>query len=268
MLKKTLIIGGIVLLVGGIIAGRNAGSYVKTGVSQMKHAFKDSVPIEYEIDRARTMIKDLRPEIEENHKLIAREEVEVEKLRRQIESGEEQLAKCKGDILRLKTDLDEGGSVFTYAGHTFTKGQVETDLSNRFERFKTKDATVLNLKKVLTAREKGLAAARQKLNGMMAAKRQLEVTIENLEARQKMVEVAQTTSEFNFDDSHLSRTKELIDEIQTRIDVAERLVNAETHFVDEIPLDAEEGESDITADVAEYFGTGSKPDLKALAEIE
>jgi peptidoglycan hydrolase CwlO-like protein len=268
MLKKTLIIGGIVLLVGGIIAGKNARSYVKTSVSRVKHAFKDNVPIEYEIDRARTMIKDLRPEIEQNMKLIAQEEVEVEKLRRQIESGEEQLAKCKGDILRLTTDLDEGGSVFTYAGHTFTKSEVESDLSNRFERFKTKDATVLNLKKVLTAREKGLDAARQKLDGMLAAKRQLEVNIENLEARLTMVEVAQTTSEFNFDESHLSRTKELIDEIQTRIDVAERLVNAETHFADEIPLDAEEGESDITADVAEYFGADREPNLKALAEVE
>ena len=45
--------------------------------------------------------------------------------------------------------------------------------------------------------------------------------VENLEAQMKMVEVAQTASEFNFDDSQLSRTRKLLDDIRTRVEVAE-----------------------------------------------
>ena len=57
---------------------------------------------------------------------------------------------------------------------------------------------------------------------MLAAKRKLEVDVEHLEARLKMVEAAQTTSDYAFDDSRLSRVKELITDLRTRLDVAER----------------------------------------------
>jgi hypothetical protein len=131
---------------------------------------------------------------------------------------------------------------------------VRADLESRFARFKTQDATLANLHKVLHARQRGLEAAREKLEGMLAAKRQLEVDVENLEARMKMVEVAQTTSDFNFDDSHLARTKDLINEIHSRIDVAEKMVDADGYFHDEIPLDTEPVSGDISQEIAEYFG--------------
>jgi len=82
-----------------------------------------------------------------------------------------------------------------------------------------------------------LEAGREKLKAMQAAKSQLEVDVANVEARQEMVKVAQTTSEFNFDDSRLSRTKQLIRDIGCRIDVAEKLVNAETTYPGQINLD-------------------------------
>ena len=61
---------------------------------------------------------------------------------------------------------------------------------------------------------------------MLAAKRELEVDVENLQARMTMVEVAQTTSPVAIDDSHLSSTRRVVDDIRTRIDVAERMVPA------------------------------------------
>ena len=92
-----------------------------------------------------------------------------------------------------------------------------------------KEATLGKLRQILAARESGLNAGREKLKAMQAAKTQLEVDVANLEARLEMVKVAQTTSDFNFDDSRLSRTKELVKDIGARIDVAEKLVNAETY---------------------------------------
>ena len=88
--------------------------------------------------------------------------------------------------------------------------QVETDLTRRFEQFKVKEATLGKLRQVLAARERGLVAGREKLKAMQAAKGQLEVDVANLDARLEMVKVAQSTSEFNFDDSRLSRTKDLV----------------------------------------------------------
>jgi hypothetical protein len=74
-----------------------------------------------------------------------------------------------------------------------------------------------------------------------------------LEAKRKLVEVAQASSEYVFDDSQLARAKELITDIRTRLDVAAKLANADVNVETEIPLD-EAAPADITDQVAEYFG--------------
>jgi hypothetical protein len=88
---------------------------------------------------------------------------------------------------------------------------------------------------------------------MMAAQRQLQVDVENLEAKLKLVQVAEASSDFQFDDSQLARCKELMTDIRTRLDVASKLANADESFHDEIPLEQAQAE-DVTDQVAEYFG--------------
>lgn len=260
MLKRGIVLGAMAAMLLGLVFGR---SHFSTAVGMAKQTIKDNVPVDFELKRADEMIRGLKPEIEKNLHLIAREETEVAKLERQVARSEEQLAKDRDDVLRLKTDLDKGTGVFVYAGRTYSARQVKDDLTHRFDNFKTKEATTDSLRKILTARQASLTAAREKLEGMLAAKRQLEVDVENLQARMKMVEVAQTTSDFNFDDSQLSRTKELIAEIGDRIEVAERLVNADTRFHDRIPLDGPAADRDITEEIADYFGEG-RAEIEAL----
>lgn len=250
MIKRSLWIGGVVTVLLGLLWGQ---SYVFTTWGMMKQSVKNSVPVDFELKRARQMIKDLQPEIEKNMYLIAREETEVAKLERQLARAEEQLADDREDILRLKDDLDSGSESFVYAGRAYTAKQVKTDLEHRFNQYKTKEATLEAKRKVLAARQRSLLAARDKLEGMLAARRQLQVDVENLEARLKMVEVAQTTSDFNFDDSRLARTRELIEEIGDRIEVAERLVNSDVQLSGSIPLDEPEAEQDVTEEITEYF---------------
>jgi len=267
MCKKIFVAGIGSAIVLGLLFGTNASSYVKTAAARVQDGVKSNVPVEFELERARKMIQDLTPEIRRNMHLIAKEEVEVEKLESRVDDVQEKLVDSKQDILRLKNDLEEDATYYTYAGHEYTRSTVQTDLANRFERFKTQDATRVKLESILRARQQGLEAARAKLDGMLSARRQLEVDVENLEARQKMVEVAQTSSNFNFDNSHLSRTKHLIDEIRTRVEVAERMVDAEGDFAVEIQLEDEAKSKDITGEVATYFGLDAQSDIE-LADAE
>ena len=267
MIKKGLMLAAGLLILAGLFAGSGAYSYLSTAWSRIHQSAKNSIPIDFELDRARRMIADLRPEIERNMHCIAREEVEVAKLQRELEKKEKQLAQAQDEILRLKSDLSAGGSHFVYAGRTYSEDQVKTDLARRFQHFKTSEATVAQLRKILAARQKGLEAAREKLEGMLAAKRQLAVQVENLEARQKMLEVAQTTSEFNFDDSQLARTRELINEIETRLQVSEKLLDQNVQLYDRIPLEqSTEDTENIVEKVTEYFE--NRPDVAALADTE
>lgn len=259
-MKKMIVIGAAVALLLSLFVGR---SHVRTAWNEVKDTVKNTVSIDFELKRARQMIKDLSPEIEKNLRLIAQEEVEVAKLERRTAHVQEQLAQDRQDILRLKGDLDSGSEVFVYAGRSYSAGEVKQDLVSRFEQFKTQEATAQALNKILLARQQSLQAAREKLDGMLDARRQLEVDVENLEARLAMVEVARTSSEFCFDDSQLSQTQQLVEDISTRIEVAERLVNVDSDAATRIPLhDDTETDRDISDEVTEYFST-SLPEIEA-----
>ena len=172
--------------------------------------------------------------------------------------------------MRLQSDLQTGKSVFKYAGHQYTVGEVKQDLSRRFTRFKTSDATIDSLCDMRTARQRNLDAARQKLAAMMSSQRQLLVEVENLEAQLKLVEVAQASSDLQLDDSQLARAKGLMANIRAKLDVAAKLANADTTFHDEIPLDGPAPE-DISEQVAEYFGgsgESSEPVIAVASFVE
>jgi len=265
MVKRMIFGLGAVTILATLLLGRDAASYLGTSFGWVKTSVKNSVPVEFEIERARQMVQNLVPEIRKNMHVIAQEEVEVEKLENQIAGADATLQRDRGDLLRLKTDLASGQEVFKYADRSYTASEVKVDLANRFERYKTHDSTHKSLNEILVARKRSLDAARKKLEGMLAAKRKLEVDVENLEARLKMVEVAQTTSDYNFDDSQLARAKDLIGDVRTRLNVAERLVHSESTISGEIPL-SEPASHDIVEQVTEYFSPPPQKIAKAAAK--
>ncbi|HIQ20837.1 MAG TPA: hypothetical protein EYH34_06340 [Planctomycetes bacterium] len=262
MIKKMVVTTGVIVLVALIFFGRDAISYVRTSAGYVRDSVESSVPLEFQIDRARQLVGDLVPEIRRNMHLIAKEEVEVEHLRRRIAAAESELEEDRQEILRLKADLAEGKPVYTYSGRRYTAEEVKADLAHRFKRYQTSEATLTSLRQICEARQKSLDAARRKLEGMLAEKRQLEVELENLQAQLQMVAAAKTTCDYQFDDSRLGRAKELIAELRKKLEIEATLVHAEDSFHDEIPLD-ESPPEDIVEQVSRYFEEG--PEAEALA---
>jgi chromosome segregation ATPase len=266
MIKKAFFVVaglGITMLV---LFGRDAASYVSTTYHKLTGAVQDSVPIEFQIDRARQMVRDLEPEIRRSMHVIAKEEVALEQLNQQIDANQEKADKDKRDILRLQADLGQGKELYRYASRTYSCDEVKQDLARRFNRFKVADDTLASMREMRDAREKNLEAAQQKLTAMVNARRKLEVDLQNLEAKRKLVEVAQASSEYVFDDSQLARCKELITDIRSRLDVAAKLANADVNVEVEIPLD-EATPSDITDQVAEYFKLNAHGEVAAASFI-
>ncbi len=265
MIKKALFTVVALGLTTVVLFGRDAASYVGTTYHRLTSSVKESVPVEFQIDRARGMVRDLAPEIRRSMHVIAKEEVALEQLNAQIQGNEQKVEKDKSEILRLQADLGQNKGVYQYASRTYTSEQVKQDLARRFSRFKVTDETLANLKGMRDARERNLDAAQQKLAAMINARRKLEVDVQNLEAKSKLVEVAQASSDYVFDDSQLARAKELITDIRTQLDVAAKLANADVNIETEIPLD-ETSPSDITDQVAEYFSLGghAKPEVAAV----
>lgn len=252
MIKKAVIVVAGLSATMLAVFGTDAASYVSTTYHKMTNSVQDSVPVEFQIDRARQMVKDLEPEIRNSMHVIAKEEVALEQLSAQIDANQSRADKDKNDILRLQADLSSNHNTYRYASRSYTSDEVKQDLSRRFSRFKVANDTLESMKQMRDAREKNLDAAQQKLAAMINARHKLDVDIQNLEAKRKLVEVAQASSEYVFDDSQLARCKELIGDIRTRLDVAAKLANADVDVDVEIPLD-DATPADITEQVTEYF---------------
>jgi hypothetical protein len=266
MIKKTLLVVAGLGVTTLVLFGRDAASYVSTSYHRLTSSVQESVPVEFQIDRARQMVRDLEPEIRRSMHVIAKEEVALEQLNQQIDANTGKADKDKHDILRLQADLGRGKDLYRYASRTYTNDEVKQDLARRFNRFKVTDDTLASMRGMRDAREKNLDAAQQKLAAMINARRKLEVDVQNLEAKRKLVEVAQASSEYVFDDSQLARCKELISDIRTRLDVAAKLANADVNIEVEIPLD-DATPSDITDQVANYFNLNGENDGEDEAEV-
>ena len=267
MFKKSLCIGLTSLFALGLVFGRDAASYVTTGAGYVKDSVRDSVPLEFEIERARKMIVDLKPEIEKNMRTIAREEVEVERLERQVARTASKLEKGEYDLARMMNDVKSGETRLTYGGRKYTISQVKLDMTNRLAQASTTKQTLESLDKVLVARKRGLDAARVKLEQILAAKQQLAIEVENLEARRKLNAVAKAAEMTVFDESKLARLQELITDLDTRMNVDERMMNIDTELEYQIPVDIEDDSEDVVAQVAIFLGMG-EPDAVTVADAE
>jgi chromosome segregation ATPase len=256
MLKKVLV-GAAVVLVGSVVMfGRDTYSYLNTSATKLHSQIRDNVPIEFEIERARTLVAQLVPDIQQNMHVIAQEEVEIEDLEKQMATMERNIQDEQERIRSLRADIGNTSGRFRYAGRAAKTEEVRTELNRRFERFKTASATLEAKKRLLEARQKSLTAAKQKLEDMIAAKRDLEVQVQNLEARLKTVQAAETNSQFQFDDSNLARCKTLVRELRKRLDVAERIVERDGRVLENFEFDFETPR-DLEQQIDKYFE--SKP---------
>ena len=61
---------------------------------------------------------------------------------------------AQGDLKRVKGDLAGGATTLQYAGRSYTAQQVKLDLANRFERYKTNEATLTSLQDIHAARQR------------------------------------------------------------------------------------------------------------------
>jgi len=239
-------------LLGGLLFGKDIISYAKSSAKGVRSAVKDSVPIEFELRRARDLLEEIIPEMQANIRRIAEDEVEVAALKGEIAKNREGLNDEQGKIKTLRVALEQPRAQYAFAGRNYSHDEVKLDLAGRFERFKESEVVVASKVRLLEQREKSLDNARQLLAKTSSEKRVLESRIETLASQYRLVKAAAVGSNLQMDNSKLAQTEKLIAQIQKRLDVAERVLAHETKFVESIPVDTVV-ETDLIAQVDEYF---------------
>ena len=256
MVKKVIVSGIAVTLLGGLIFGREFTSYVYTGVHSVRDQVRSGVPLEFEIERARREVAQLLPEIKKSITIIAQQQVDVERLQKSIATRESGLASQEEAILSLSDDLKDDDKHFVYAGRRYTQHEVEKDLAERFNRFQVAEETLKREQELLTMKEQALQAHRETLEGMLSQRKGLEVELERLQARLSTIEARKQISGLEIDDSKLAQVRGLISEIDKRLDVEDAVLAAEGDFSGLIPVEQsaqKDSPENIAAKVDEYF---------------
>ncbi|WP_437226436.1 hypothetical protein SH661x_004584 [Planctomicrobium sp. SH661] len=269
MIRKLVYGAAAAATIGGLFAGKEMFSYARTGVCSAREHLRKEVPVEFEIRRARHEVERLLPEVRKSLHLIAEEQVDVAQLQTSIANREKALKSQQEAILSLSSDLKNDDVRFVYAGHKYSRHEVEKDLAERFNRFKIAEDTVKREQQMLAAKEKALAANRETLEGMLSQKKNLEVELERLEARMRTIDARKQIHGLAVDDSQLTRVKTLISTIEKRLDVEDAVLASEGDLNGLIPVEQHQAEEtgDITAKIDSYFSQQAR-DQVANADVE
>lgn len=241
-------------VIGGLLFGKDVLSYMRTSAHSVQSAVKDSVPIEFELRRASDMIEEIVPELHANIKLIAQEEVEIARLKGDIKRSREDLATEKKRVEKLAGLLAASQPAYSIGDHSYSHSQLKEELARRFDLYKEAETAVNAKNRLLTAREKSLAAATQTLERTRSQKAQLETQVKLLESQYQTIKAAAVGSDLRLDNTKLARTEKLIGEIKNRLDVAERVLSHEAKFTQPMALDVID-EKDLLAQVKEHFSS-------------
>ncbi len=90
-LKWSAALAAGLLVLGVLVFGTDLPSYITSSTRQVRTAVKESVPIEFELQRARDLLEAMLPEIQAKIRLIAHEEVEVAALKQDIARSQKQV---------------------------------------------------------------------------------------------------------------------------------------------------------------------------------
>lgn len=148
-LKRSVIVVAGLSLVGGLLFGKDVVSYVRSSAKSVQTAVKDSVPIEFELRRARDLLDEIIPEMHANIRLIAQEEVEVAALNVDITKSEKSMEEEELRIAKLRDALGKPQAQYCFGSREYPRSYVKEDLARRFERFKESELVLTSGMKIL-----------------------------------------------------------------------------------------------------------------------
>jgi len=254
---KRLTLGGLgLLLVGGLLFGSNLVPYAQTAYENVRTAANDSVSVEFQIQAAQNQLEKIGPEIKSMVHKIAKEQVQINRLKNDLKKQEAQLDESYEAMMTLRAHMESSDKFYVATnGKAYTSSRVEEDLRHRFKIYQTAEKTKEKQAEVLSLREEAVEAAVAKLDEAKSQQRELEVQIEHLTARNRMNEVVATASQINIDSSQLSKTREMLDNLDARISADEEVLNIAPKYYGQIPVNTESfvDDSDLLDEMDAYF---------------
>lgn len=248
-------------LAGAAIFGADAASYLRSSAHSVRTSVRESIPVEFELRRARDLVDQILPEMQANVRLIAEQEVEIDAAGRDIADGTKSLAEESARIQKLREALATSDATFTFGGIRYTRDQLKLDLARRFDLYREAEGTLAAKRHLLDERQRSLAAAESQLEQMRQRKLALESQVEALAGQYRLVQVASAAGKpVTVDAGKLAQAEKLVAEIRKQLNVAEHVLAREAKFTQPIAVDTVD-EQELVSKVDRHF----HPDAKAAA---
>jgi chromosome segregation ATPase len=200
-----------------ILRSTHLGMYAKQAFRNAKASLQKEISPEFMLQTAKEEAAHLLPDLRKNISLVSAKTVEVDNLREEVAAIEINLDKQKTRLRAMRDELQSGKATVSWNGRPYSAKL----LSERCERDLTASKRVaLELeakKKLLESEERNLEAAREQLANWKSIKEQIDLQIAQLEAEVRTLHIAQSRSNFQLDDSRLSKIKGMLSEVRNCI---------------------------------------------------
>jgi len=230
MCKKLAITAAVVIGLVTAFCYTKAGSYARTAWKQVKENTKSQVPIEFEIERLKTEISQLIPDLRKSLSTVAEQMASVDRLEKEITATQNNLDRQKTVLLKMAKDLETPETAFIYDTKAYSRDQVARKMDLDWKSYKIAQSELKTKEQILDAKRRELDAAKAKLDSIRIQERELKLEIAELEADLQNVRLAETKNKFVVDDSRLGEVKKSIAELRFRLDTEKRRAALEGEY--------------------------------------
>lgn len=251
---KLMILSGVVLGGAGFLfLGTAFPSYVRTVAGTVRESVQGQIPVELEIKRAESLIRQIDPQIETCKRDLARAEVELEELQQSIQRLE-RLVDSEQKKLKVGARLLNGDEPATaqLAADFSARRRVQHDLQRTKDSY-VNNTAILSAKRALVERQgKAVDAAQQRLLAVRSEREAMEDQVRALKTQQQQVDaLAANSHRFDFDSTALSQAKEVIAGVKKRLDIAQRMLENDMVGID--PITVVVDERNVLREIEELF---------------
>ena len=243
---------------GYLLLGNSLNSYIRTSAKSVRESVKEAVPIEFELRRARDLIEAILPELQAQVRAIAEEEIAIATLEAEIKDSESRLDGELAALSAMRDQMRVQQVSYTMKGRNWTREQMTEQIAHRFDRYKQGQITLQSKQRLLDRRSESLAAALNSLETMRHRKVELEQKVEALAAQARLVQSSKIEAGIHVDSSDLSEADQLLHDIETRLHVAQRVLEHEKDIFEVAIPDEAVNEEQVLMEFDEYFGAEPK----------
>ena len=226
--KNGLVVLAVLAVVAALIGGDLLWGYWHGVQGVVRNELRDATSVRFDLARLDQTIEGLGPVLRKNEKKAIEMKVGIECLEADTASIQKRQALAKAEMEELRGALRKESERIEIDRREFTRTEVEADLLRRLRAYEQTEKQLKTRQNILAKQR----ATFDKLNAGIKDEEQqlvaLEQTADALNAELGLLEVAATTSQFEFESTELVKAKELAKAIEKRIRTLQRLCDRDS----------------------------------------